>query len=167
MYRLSRIAVGVVVLGGAMTSASVLAQVPAGKLVPMEVLGVQADPQSGAPTVVLRGTEDKRELTMFIGAAEAQAIAAPLRRLRPARPLTHDLLLAAITELRATVRRAVITGLRESIYTAELILEAQGREVVLDARPSDAIAVALRADAPILAAEASFARPRPTGSDAP
>jgi uncharacterized protein len=167
MDRLGCVAAGVLLLGGAMTSALALAQGPAGKLFPMEVLGVQADPQSGTPTVVLRGTEDKRELTMFIGPAEAQAIVAPLRRLRPARPLTHDLLLAAITGLRATVRRAVITGLQESTYTAELILEAQGREVVLEARPSDAIAVALRADAPILAAEASFARPRPAGPGAP
>jgi bifunctional DNase/RNase len=167
MHHVSRTVVGALLVGVATASAPALAQGPVGKLFAMEVLGVQADPQSGAPTVVLRGTEDKRELTMYIGQAEAQAIATPLQRLRPARPLTHDLLLAAITGLRATVRRAVITGLRESTYTAELILEAQGREISLDARPSDAIAVALRADAPILAAEAVFVRSRPAGSGAP
>jgi bifunctional DNase/RNase len=128
----------------------------------MEVMGVQADPQSGAPMVFLRGKQDKRELAMFIGPFEAQAIALPLQGVRPPRPYTHDLMLEALHRLKAKVKRVTITGIRENTYFASLVLDVQGQELVLDARPSDAIALALREDAPILAAEAAFARsPRP------
>jgi bifunctional DNase/RNase len=124
----------------------------------MEVMGVQADPQSGAPMVFLRGKQDKRELGMFIGPFEAQAIAMPLQGVRPPRPYTHDLMLAALHRLKAKVKRVVITGLRDNTYFAEIALEVQGQEMLLDSRPSDAIALALREDAPILAAEAALAR---------
>jgi bifunctional DNase/RNase len=128
----------------------------------MEVMGVQADPQSGAPMVFLRGKQDKRELAMFIGPFEAQAIALPLQGVRPPRPYTHDLMLEALHRLKAKVKRVIITGIRENTYFASLVLDVQGQELVLDSRPSDAIALALREDAPILAAEAAFARsPRP------
>ena len=99
---------------------------------------------------------------MFIGPFEAQAIALPLQGVRPPRPYTHDLMLEALHRLKAKVKRVAITGLRENTYFASLVLDVQGQELVLDARPSDAIALALREDAPILAAEAAFARsPRP------
>ena len=124
----------------------------------MEVLGVQADPQSGTPMVFLRGKQDKRELAMFIGPFEAQAIALPLQGIRPPRPYTHDLMLDALHRLKAKVKRVVITSLRDNTYLADLILDVQGQDMRLDARPSDAIALALREDAPILAAEAAFAR---------
>jgi hypothetical protein len=125
----------------------------------MEVMGVQADPQSGAPMVFLRGKQDKRELAMFIGPFEAQAIALPLQGIRPPRPYTHDLMLDALHRLKAKVKRVVVTGLRENTYFATVVLDVQGQEVALDSRPSDAIALALREEAPILAAEAAFARP--------
>jgi len=124
----------------------------------MEVLGVQADPQSGTPMVFLRGKQDKRELAMFIGPFEAQAIALPLQGIRPPRPYTHDLMLDALHRLKAKVKRVVITSLRDNTYLADLILDVQGQDMRLDSRPSDAIALALREDAPILAAEAAFAR---------
>jgi bifunctional DNase/RNase len=124
----------------------------------MEVMGVQADPQSGAPMVFLRGKQDKRELGMFIGPLEAQAIAIPLQGIRPPRPYTHDLMLAALHRLKAKVKRVVITELRNNTYFAEIALDVQGQEMLLDSRPSDALALALREDAPILAAEAAFAR---------
>lgn len=132
---------------------------PRGALYEMEVMGVQADPQSGAPMVFLRGKQDKRELGMFIGPFEAQAIALPLQGVRPPRPYTHDLMLAALHRLKAKVKRVVITTLRDNTYFAEIVLDVQGQDLVLDSRPSDAIALALREDAPILAAEAAFARP--------
>ena len=131
---------------------------PGGAVYEMEVMGVQADPQSGAPMVFLRGKQDKRELAMFIGPFEAQAIALPLQGVRPSRPYTHDLMLAALHRLKAKVKRVVITGLRDNTYFADLVLDVQGQDVLLDSRPSDAIALALREDVPILAAEAAFAR---------
>jgi bifunctional DNase/RNase len=124
----------------------------------MEVLGVQGDPQSGAVAVLLRTKQDKRELTIFIGPVEANAIAIPLQGMRPPRPLTHDLLLDVLHRLRGKVKRAVITELRENTFYANLVLDVQGQEMSVDARPSDAIALALREGAPILAAEPAFVR---------
>lgn len=129
-----------------------------GKLYEMEVLGIQPDPQSGAPMVFLRGREDRRELIMYLGRCEAQGIALPLQGSRPPRPQTHDLMLEIVRRLQGKVQRVVITEMRESTYFANLVLEVGGRELALDARPSDAIALALRVDAPILAAEAAFLR---------
>jgi bifunctional DNase/RNase len=139
---------------------------PGGAVYEMEVMGVQADPQSGAPMVFLRGKQDKRELAMFIGPFEAQAIALPLQGIRPPRPYTHDLMLEALHRLKAKVKRVVITSLRDNTYFADLILDVQGQDMRLDSRPSDAIALALRDDAPILAMEAAFARsPQPSAPD--
>ena len=139
---------------------------PGGAVYEMEVMGVQADPQSGAPMVFLRGKQDKRELAMFIGPFEAQAIALPLQGIRPPRPYTHDLMLDALHRLKAKVKRVVITSLRDNTYFADLILDVQGQDMRLDSRPSDAIALALRDDAPILAMEAAFARsPQPSAPD--
>ena len=124
----------------------------------MEVLGVQADPQSGTTMLLLRTKQGKRDLNMFIGPVEANAIAIPLQGLRPPRPLTHDLLIEVIHRLGATVKRVVITQMRENTYYASLVLEAQGQELVLDSRPSDAITLALKEDVPILAAESALVR---------
>ena len=140
---------------------------PAGTTYEMDVLGVQADPQSGAPMVLLRAKQDKRELVMFIGPFEAQAIALPLQGIRPPRPYTHDLMLDALHRLKARVKRIAITGLRENTYFAEVVLDVQGQELILDSRPSDAIALALRENVSILAAEAAFARPSRTDRGAP
>ena len=140
---------------------------PVGILYEMEVMGVQPDPASGAPLVFLRGKQDKRELSMFIGPFEAQGIILPLQGMRLPRPYTHDLMLETIHRLKAKVARVVITEMRDNTYFAKLILDAQGQEVILDSRPSDAIALALRENAPILAAEKVFVRPpresRPEG----
>jgi uncharacterized protein len=123
----------------------------------MEVLGVQADPQSGAAMVLLRGKQGKQDLTIYIGPAEANAIAIPLQGARPPRPLTHDLLLEIVHRLKGKVKRVVITEIRDGTYYANLVLEIQGQELTVDARPSDAIALALREDAPILAGETALA----------
>jgi len=125
----------------------------------MEVMGVAPDPISGAPLVYLRAKQDKRELSMFIGPFEAQGIILPLQGMRLPRPYTHDLMLEAIHRLQARVKRVVITEMRNNTYFASLILDARGQEVILDSRPSDAIALALRENAPILAAEKVFVRP--------
>jgi len=116
---------------------------------------------------LLRAKQDKRELVMFIGPFEAQAIALPLQGIRPPRPYTHDLMLDALHRLKARVKRIAITGLRENTYFAEVVLDVQGQELILDSRPSDAIALALRENVSILAAEAAFARPSRTDRGAP
>jgi bifunctional DNase/RNase len=133
----------------------------------MEVMGVAADPRSGAPVVFLRSKQDRRELTMFIGPAEAQAIALVLEGMRLPRPYTHDLALEAIHRLDGKVSRVVITEMRENTYFAVLVLERQGKEITLDARPSDAIAFALREHAPILATDAVLAAARAPGEKEP
>ena len=125
----------------------------------MEVMGVAPDPASGTPLVYLRSKQDKRELVMVIGPSEAQGIILPLQGMRLPRPYTHDLMLEAIHRLNARVKRVIITEMRDNTYFANLILEIAGKEIILDSRPSDAISLALREDAPILAAEKVFIRP--------
>ena len=140
------------------------AQTGSEPLYEMEVMGVAPDPASGSPLVYLRGKQDKRELSMFIGPFEAQAIILPLQGSPPPRPYTHDLMVEALHQLKAKVKRVVITELRDNTYYANLVLEVHGQEVTLDSRPSDAIALALRENAPVLAAEKAFARPARPGS---
>jgi bifunctional DNase/RNase len=122
----------------------------------MEVMGVGVESQSGTPLVFLRSKADKRELVVAVGPFEAQGIALPLEGMKLPRPYTHDLMLEALRRLDARVKRVIITDLRDSTYIAELVLDVRGQEMVLDARPSDAMALALRVDAPILAAEKVF-----------
>jgi bifunctional DNase/RNase len=134
-----------------------------------EVAGVMLDPQSRQPLVVLQGKRDKRLLVMTIGQFEAERIAIPLQGLTPPRPLTHDLMLTLLTDLKASLRRIVITDLRNDVYYAVLHLEAGGQSLRIDSRPSDAIALALRAKVPILVEDRVFEKadrqmPRPAPS---
>ena len=100
------------------------------------------------------GTDtEKRTLPIFIGATEAQAIALYLDRVSVPRPLTHDLLKTVMDNLECRMKRVEICALRENTFFAKLILEWNGVESEIDARPSDAIALALRFTAPIYVAE--------------
>jgi uncharacterized protein len=119
----------------------------------VEVLAVMVSPQSGAPVVLLQAKRDGRAFAMSIGPAEATGIALPLAKRTPPRPLTHDLFLTLFGRLNVVVTKVVITDLRDDIYYATLHLTAGGAEHVLDARPSDAIALAIRAKAPVLVEE--------------
>ena len=121
-----------------------------------EVVGVLVDQQSGQPLVVLQGKRDKRSFGMAIGHAEANGIALPLRGITPPRPLTHDLFLTLFGRLKVTLTRVVITDLRDDIYYATLYLNANGTEMTLDSRPSDAIALAIRAKVPVLVEDRVF-----------
>ncbi|MBU4366448.1 MAG: DUF151 domain-containing protein [Kiritimatiellae bacterium] len=105
--------------------------------------------------VFLRGgtDTDKRTLPIFIGATEAQAIALHLEHVTVPRPLTHDLLKTVMDNLECRMKRVEICALRENTFFAKLILEWNGVESEIDARPSDAIALALRCTAPIYVAE--------------
>jgi len=101
--------------------------------------------------LVLQERGRARYLVLTIGPAEAVAIAMPMQGEVPPRPLTHDLMARMLEELRAEVVRVEVTELRGDAYRAQLVLHAEGREITLDARPSDAIALALRAQVPIYA----------------
>jgi bifunctional DNase/RNase len=121
-----------------------------------EVLAVMVDPRTQAPTVVLQGKRDRRQLVMAIGLAEATGIAVPLHGVTPPRPLTHDLVLTLLARLEVSLRRVVITDLRDDVYYATLYMQTGGGELTLDARPSDAIALAMRAKAPVLIEDRVF-----------
>lgn len=103
--------------------------------------------------VLLRGTADPRTLPIFIGAPEAQSIAFFLERVEVPRPLTHDLFKQVLDNLECRMKRVEICELRDNTFFAKLHLEADGMESVIDSRPSDAIALALRFAAPIYVAE--------------
>ena len=103
--------------------------------------------------ILLDNTEDDRSLPIFIGAAEAQAIAFHLNKVELPRPLTHDLLLNILDALEYDVVRVEIYNLQESTFFANIILSNMDEEIIVDARPSDAIAIAIRCDTPIFVDE--------------
>lgn len=119
----------------------------------MELLGVRLELPANAPVVLLREQTGERVLPIYIGPEEAAAIARALEGVTPPRPMTHDLLRDAIVALGASVTRVSVTELRDRTFFAELELRVDGRTVRVSARPSDAIALAVRVDAPIFAAE--------------
>jgi bifunctional DNase/RNase len=122
------------------------------------------------PVVVLEEEEGTRWLPIWIGSAEARSIALEIESLRSPRPNTHDLARDVIHHLDAEVSRVVVTELRDGTYYAILHLSHGGRAVTVDARPSDAIAIALRAHAPIFVREPLFAQgnaDEPVAGDSP
>ncbi|MFZ2491670.1 MAG: bifunctional nuclease family protein [Thermoanaerobaculia bacterium] len=118
-------------------------------LVAMSIKGLMLDPVSNSPIVVLKDDEEKFFLPIWVGIFEANAIALQLESITTPRPMTHDLLRNLITELNATVSSIIINDLRDSTFFAQIRLVTGGRTLEIDARPSDAIALALRAEAPI------------------
>lgn len=119
----------------------------------MFVGGLVLDPATQAPIVVLKDEAGDTTLPIWIGIQEATSIASAIKQVQMARPLTHDLFYDLLHEVGVTVQRVVITELKESTYFAELVLGQGDRVIVLDSRPSDAIAMALRASAPIYVAQ--------------
>jgi len=118
-----------------------------------EILGLSSSPSTGgAYAILLKEYEGNRRLPIIIGAFEAQAIALEIEGIKPPRPLTHDLIKQLTDNLGATVIEIVVDELRENTFYAKVILEASGMVQEIDARPSDAIALAVRADAPIYVA---------------
>lgn len=117
--------------------------------IPLELVGVRIELPTNTPIVLLREVGGSRFLPIWIGAAEATAIAFALEGVEPQRPMTHDLLKAATEALGATVDRVLVTEFRDGIYYADLVLTRLGEEIVVSSRPSDAIALAARTGAPI------------------
>lgn len=119
-----------------------------------EILGLSSSPSTGgAYAILLREIGASRRLPIIIGAFEAQAIALEIEGIKPPRPLTHDLLKHMIDNLGAGVTEIIIDELRENTFYAKIILEVSGLTNEIDARPSDAIALAVRARSPIYVAE--------------
>lgn len=120
--------------------------------VEVELVGVAADAPSRVPIMHLREQSgERRVLSIFIGVAEASAIRLVLDGRQPPRPLTHDLLVNVFEEFGAHLNRVVITEVRERTYYAELQMVHNGQRYAISCRPSDAVAIAVRADVPITA----------------
>jgi bifunctional DNase/RNase len=124
------------------------------ELVPMVIKGLMLDPVSNSPIVVLKDEEEKFFLPIWVGIFEANAIALQLENVSTPRPMTHDLLKNMIGELEGRVMRIVINDLRDSTFFAQIRILTGGKTLEVDARPSDAIALALRTEAPIFVAQA-------------
>ena len=123
-------------------------------LVQMEVSKIRIDERRGEQVVVLKERGGNRVLPIIIGISEVTAIKMKISGIQPPRPLTHDLLRDTIVQLGATLDRVVITRLELNTFFAKLVLQTKdGERKEVDARPSDSIAIALRADAPIFVAE--------------
>jgi len=120
------------------------------------VKALMLDPVSNIPVVILKDNQKSRLLPIWLGAFEANAIAMQLENLEVPRPMTHDLLASLIREVDGEVNKVVVSDLRDSTFYAEIFFTQNGKHSTLDARPSDAIALALRAGAPIFVAEQVF-----------
>ena len=120
-------------------------------LVEVKVQSLGLDRSSNTPVVILEELDGERVLPIWIGPAEASAIAMQLADLEYSRPLTHDLLVAVLNGLGGSLQKVIITRVEKSTYYADLIIHRDGEVISVDARPSDSIAVALRVDARIFA----------------
>lgn len=119
----------------------------------MSVGGLTLDPVTKTPIVILKDTDNKLNLPIWIGLLEATAMATELEGIKMARPMTHDLLKHILGELGGSVASIEITDLKENTYYAMIYLNVSGRELAIDSRPSDAIALALRTKSPIYVAK--------------
>ena len=119
----------------------------------MTLYGVSFEPIGKQPIVLLKTVDDEKFLPIWIGHPEAAAILMKLQGASPPRPMTHDLVTEIISELQGEVVRVTVTELRENTYYARITIVQDGREVEVDSRPSDAIALAVRCDAQIFAAD--------------
>lgn len=116
----------------------------------VKIRALMMDPNSGTPIIILKDVSSETMLPIWVGAYEANAIALEIEKIAPQRPMTHDLLRNLILEMGAGVERVVITELRDNTFFAVIEMRTfDGTAMMLDSRPSDAIALALRADCPI------------------
>ena len=122
-------------------------------LIEMTIKGLMLDPITNTPIVILKDKEGDRVLPIWVGLFEANAIALQIENVATPRPMTHDLLRNIITDLDGRVDRIVVSDLKENTFYAVVHLTVRGERVAVDARPSDAIALALRTRAPILVEE--------------
>jgi hypothetical protein len=119
----------------------------------MKVKGLALDPSTNTPIVILEDLEEERALPIWVGIFEANAIALEMESVPTPRPMTHDLIKNILEGIQAEVSRIVINDLQDNTFYAAIFLSLNGTEVTIDSRPSDAIALALRVDAPIYVAK--------------
>jgi len=118
-------------------------------MIEMNIKGLMVDPITNMPIIILRDSEGQKVLPIWVGVFEANAIALQIENIQTPRPMTHDLLRNIIQDLQASVDRIVVCDLKENTFYAMIHLKTPSGPVAIDARPSDAIALALRARAPI------------------
>jgi uncharacterized protein len=119
----------------------------------MTIKGLMVDPITNMPIIILRDKDGQRVLPIWVGVFEANAIALQIENVTTPRPMTHDLLKNVIADLRARIDKIVVSDLKENTFFALIYLSVNGEVMAVDARPSDAIALALRARAPIFVEE--------------
>jgi bifunctional DNase/RNase len=119
----------------------------------MVIYGVSFDMVGKQPIVLLKTQDGNKFLPIWIGHPEAAAILMKLQGANPPRPMTHDLFTEMLSQLEARVTRIAVTDLRDNTFYAQITIAVDGTEIEVDSRPSDAIALAVRADAPIFAAD--------------
>jgi uncharacterized protein len=119
----------------------------------MTIKGLMIDPITNMPIIILRDENGQRVLPIWVGVFEANAIALQIENVQTPRPMTHDLLKNVIDDLRGHVERIVVCELKENTFYARIHMSANGRAFEVDARPSDAIALALRTRSPIFVEE--------------
>lgn len=122
-------------------------------MVEMKVKTIAVDAETRHPVMILTDAEEKHYLPIWIGNPEAQAILFELEGFAPPRPMTHDLIKLLLDQMNMGLKRVVVNDLQDSTYFARLVLENDGKESEVDARPSDSVALALRFKAPIFVAE--------------
>jgi bifunctional DNase/RNase len=122
------------------------------ELMEVKVMGIVVDAKASNPVVVLVDLQGQKALPIWIGVFEAEAISRGLEDVVTLRPMTHDLLKQILDTLRASLTRVVINDIKENTFFAKLHFDVEGRELIVDSRPSDAIALAVRVKAPIFIA---------------
>ena len=122
-------------------------------LIEMTIKGLTVDPVTNMPIVILHDEQQKRVLPIWVGVFEANAIALQIENVHTPRPMTHDLLRNLIYDMQARVEQVVVCDVKDNTFFALIHLDTPSGRVAVDARPSDAIALALRAKAPILVEE--------------
>jgi len=131
----------------------------------VKIRGLMMDPSSGTPIIILKDVSSDTMLPIWVGANEANAIALEIEKVTPQRPMTHDLLRNVIIEMGVSVERVTVTELRDSTFVAAIMMKSHaGETIMIDARPSDAIALALRVDCPIFVEEEVIRASRSTVS---
>ena len=126
----------------------------------MEVKALIVDPIANMPVVILKDLEGTNFLPIWVGVFEANAIALQMEKISTPRPMTHDLLRDLLAKIEADVVSIVINNLHENTFYAEIHLRMGGKDLTLDSRPSDAIALALRVSAPVFVAESVLEKSR-------
>jgi bifunctional DNase/RNase len=122
-------------------------------LMEVKVMGIVVDPKASNPVVVLVDLSGKKALPIWIGVFEAEAISRGIEEVVTLRPMTHDIMKQILDTFQVTLTRVVIHDLKENTFYANLYLDVEGEELIVDSRPSDAIALAIRVKAPIFVTE--------------